>query len=353
MDRSAIYLRSVWVMLIVGTILTLINQWHALFGQETFSVVQAALTYCVPFIVSAGSALMTVKKADAQCQEQISLSTNSNQHPSETLNNIEQLGETMLGNATNVNKASRERAIFVDQTKALSEQVSAEGQEINHQAIQALSALEKLSEESSAITCSVEQLSGFAEQSFAWAQSIEEQMSGFSEELSRIDEIARTITEIAGQTNLLALNAAIEAARAGEHGRGFAVVADEVKSLASRTSDHVGDINEVLGHLSSEEDLIKQSIQDFVTKANESYGVSAEASKESTLRLKEFSDHFQGMMQYMETIKSGVSGQNANLQEISSHIQTILQDTQKALDGSANNMQIGGELLENIRSINR
>jgi hypothetical protein len=37
--------------LIVGSILTLINQWQALFGSEPFRWIALILTYIVPFIV--------------------------------------------------------------------------------------------------------------------------------------------------------------------------------------------------------------------------------------------------------------------------------------------------------------
>jgi hypothetical protein len=44
--------RSLWVALIVGTILNLINQGDALLAGHTLDFTKLALTYAVPYLVS-------------------------------------------------------------------------------------------------------------------------------------------------------------------------------------------------------------------------------------------------------------------------------------------------------------
>ncbi len=82
--------------------------------------------------------------------------------------------------------------------------------------------------------------------------------------LTRVNEMAKQILDIASQTNLLSLNASIEAARAGEQGRGFAVVAQEIGNLASNSSVTARQISDICEEINSNIANVQECVDDII-----------------------------------------------------------------------------------------
>ncbi|MCF6283001.1 MAG: methyl-accepting chemotaxis protein [Candidatus Polarisedimenticolaceae bacterium] len=86
---------------------------------------------------------------------------------------------------------------------------------------------------------------------FEFRDKMLEEIKGLVNYAKHLNEMTKTIRDIAAQTNLLALNASIEAARAGESGRGFAVVASEVRTLSIRSAEAGEKMSEVVNQISN------------------------------------------------------------------------------------------------------
>ncbi len=137
-----------------------------------------------------------------------------------------------------------------------------------------------------------------------------EELSGFTEQLSKM---AWEVSSIASQTNLLALNAAIQAARAGEAGHGFSVVADEVRKL-SRSSGDIG--RKITETIDSVNDAIEGTLiisRKFARQDKETLG-SAEHIIASVL--KRFSQAAVGLSDSEEQLRTENKAINSEISDV-------------------------------------
>ena len=151
-------------------------------------------------------------------------------------------------------------------------------------------------------------------------------MVQLGEASGRINEIVKTITQVADQTNLLALNATIEAARAGELGKGFAVVAGEVKELSKQTKAATERINEMIGQVQSLSTAAVDAmveISGIVAKVNDKQQAIAETVDQQTSTTSDISSSLAVAAERAKHIADFVAGNRKALSPSSRGLATL------------------------------
>ena len=135
--------------------------------------------------------------------------------------------------------------------------------------------------------------------------------SGLTPAVSEIEKVASMVNAIAGQTNLLALNATIEAARAGETGRGFAVVAQEVKTLATRTTqalaniqNHTGSVSGIIGDVRN----ATESMSSVIAQVDEVARAITESVKLQNLATRRIAESVEGGARRARDVSETIGG---------------------------------------------
>ncbi|SDN03648.1 methyl-accepting chemotaxis protein [Sediminibacillus halophilus] len=190
----------------------------------------------------------------AQKMEQSMLKVNNaSKVLSDSSTNLAAISEQSSAQTEEVNEAinqvatgSQNQALRIEESSQLIEAVSGAITNTNNAAVDISDALELAEKEGNTGLETMKTLEGTSTSFIDLAGHLSSEVKQAADQSKQITSIVSAIEEIADSTNLLALNAAIESARAGESGRGFAVVADEVRKLAERSKHEAQEIQQLV-----------------------------------------------------------------------------------------------------------
>jgi aerotaxis receptor len=228
-------------------------------------------------------------------------------HLTESMSNVERGSHAQSEAASSMAAAVEEMSVSIDQVSdntnvvheisENSKKLANHGREVVHQVVEDMSA--------------INQAVGNT------AQTIQ----NLGVKSDQIQNIVKTIKEIADQTNLLALNAAIEAARAGEQGRGFAVVADEVRKLAEKTSKSTLEITKMTDEIRDSTSLAVAEMESTVEKVKS----GSELTQKAGSAIVEIDDGASKVLHGVEDISSSIKEQSLASRDIAVNVEKVAQ----------------------------
>ena len=220
---------------------------------------------------------------------------------------------------TDISEMTQKQAMETEKAKFGLEKLDTEAQSINLQVndtVKIANETHENTEEGAKVIRETREQMESIEQSIAQAHTI---ISGFMNEMSKIQGIITTISGISEQTNLLALNASIEAARAGENGKGFAVVAGEVGKLADESNQATSEIANIIQYINGEVTSVLEAINISVQNVKEGKNYTMQTEKVFELikaSNKNLEEQISNITHAISEITNNVSDINSNMNEM-------------------------------------
>ncbi len=250
---------------------------------------------------------------------------------------VEQIG----ANAARVNTASKDRIAFINDVQKRSREFADSVDQMRSRASTNNDRLANTVMGMDEVLANVQSVAERLQSMLDREERVEAALQRLSEQFDRVGKISSEINAIAKQTNMLSLNAMIEAKRAGERGAGFAVVAHEVKDLAANTAKSASEIDSVMLGLGTE----VQSMTMECDELNKSMKEGADRVSSNLDTMGGLRDDISGAVSNAGQTAQQATSQLAAVSKIGDELEVLRGDTEKAIQGSANNMELVQQIL--------
>lgn len=341
--------RSFWAAIVIGSILTAINQYPAIIAESSVQWVPLVLNYLVPFALSSFTCVWLLRRLREN--DELIIEDDKSDDGVLLVGQMEQLSQQVLDNASKVNEASGQRANFAEDVLALSTQSAEEMREVERLADQINNSTSEVAHRFIDNMDHVQQLFNEITATQSQNEAVVNKIELLEKDIGKVNETLLIITDISNMTNLLALNAAIEAARAGEAGRGFAIVADEVKKLSQQTSAATQEIEVVIHNIQSSFSMLTGQVQLMADKINTSVGASSEGHAAILDKREKVQQQINLVDNLIQNMCNVTNEQIEKARLVSEKVSAMTDDAKAAVSGSHDNMEVGHSLIDSVKSL--